>query len=125
MKTLGDRLRYEREKRGWSQVYVAEKLGMKRSSTYANWEYNTRQPDNEMLVKLSELFDVSTDYLLCKTDDPTPPSKMDKLKKLGLKEDEEIHFLDLEGLTDEDIEFIKNQIEFLRKKAQQLRKDTE
>jgi transcriptional regulator with XRE-family HTH domain len=125
MKTLGDRLKYEREKRGWSQVYVAEKLGMKRSSTYANWEYNIRQPDNEMLVKLSELFDVSTDYLLCKTDDPTPPSEVHKLKKLGLKENEEIHFFNLEGLSDEDIEFIKNQIEFLRKKAKQQRKDTE
>jgi transcriptional regulator with XRE-family HTH domain len=62
--TIGERLKNEREKRGWSQVYVAQRLGMKRSSTYANWEYNLRQPDAEMIAKLAELYEVTTDYLL-------------------------------------------------------------
>ena len=30
---------------------------------------------NDYLVKIAEKFEVSTDYLLCKTDDPTPPWK--------------------------------------------------
>lgn len=64
MPTIGERLKNEREKRGWSQVYVAQRLGMKRSSTYANWEYNLRQPDAEMIAKLAELYEVTTDYLL-------------------------------------------------------------
>ena len=33
-------------------------------STYANWEYGLRKPDGEMIVKIAELYGVSTDYLL-------------------------------------------------------------
>lgn len=63
MSILGDRLKKEREKRGWSQVFVAKKLGLKRSSTYANWEYGIREPDLEMIKKLSELYETSLDKL--------------------------------------------------------------
>lgn len=59
MSTLGERLRREREKFGWSQVYVSKQLGLKRSSTYANWEYDLREPDLDMINKLATLFDVS------------------------------------------------------------------
>lgn len=63
MSVLGDRLKEEREKRGWSQVLVSRKLGLKRSSTYANWEYGIREPDLEMLQKLADLYEVSIDRL--------------------------------------------------------------
>lgn len=68
MATLGSRLTYLREKHGWTKTYVAERLGIKTVSTYANWEYDLRQPDNDMLVKIAELFEVSTDYLLGRID---------------------------------------------------------
>lgn len=67
MNTLGARLSYLREKKGWTKTYVSKKLGMKTVSTYANWEYDTRQPDNDMIVRLAELFEVPTDYLLGKS----------------------------------------------------------
>lgn len=63
MSVLGDRLKEEREKRGWSQVLVSKKLGLKRSSTYANWEYGIREPDLEMLQKLADLYEVSIEGL--------------------------------------------------------------
>ncbi|MFK4167204.1 helix-turn-helix domain-containing protein [Paenibacillus lautus] len=63
MSVLGDRLKEEREKRGWSQVLVSRKLGLKRSSTYANWEYGIREPDLEMIQKLADLYEVSIDQL--------------------------------------------------------------
>ncbi|MGN4124853.1 helix-turn-helix domain-containing protein [Lysinibacillus sphaericus] len=77
MTTLGSRLTYLREKRGWTKTYVAEKLNIKTVSTYANWEYDLRQPDNDMLVKIAVLFEVSTDYLLGRTGTPalTPQEK--------------------------------------------------
>ncbi|KMY20546.1 helix-turn-helix transcriptional regulator [Bacillus pumilus] len=53
-----------REKHGWSKSTVAKKLGLKAMSTYANWEYGLRKPDGEMIVKIAELYGVSTDYLL-------------------------------------------------------------
>ena len=63
MSNLGDRLKQERESRGWSQVVVAKKLGLKRSSTYANWEYGIREPDLEMLQKIADLYETSIDRL--------------------------------------------------------------
>lgn len=70
--TLGKRLRAERLKRQWTLEDMKNKLGLKGHSTYSNYEYDKREPDNETLVKLANLFDVSLDYLLGKTDDSTP-----------------------------------------------------
>ncbi|MGE6629851.1 helix-turn-helix domain-containing protein [Bacillus sp. NPDC077027] len=53
-----------REKQGWSKSTVAKKLGLRAMSTYANWEYGLRKPDGEMIVKIAELFGVTTDYIL-------------------------------------------------------------
>ncbi|MFD9275341.1 helix-turn-helix domain-containing protein [Bacillus subtilis] len=53
-----------REKKGWSKSLVAKKLGLKTMSTYANWEYGLRKPDGEMLVKIANLYGVTTDYIL-------------------------------------------------------------
>lgn len=64
MATLGDRLRREREARGWTLGEVAQRLGLKGHSTYSNWEYNNREPDAHMLVKLAELYEVPVDYLV-------------------------------------------------------------
>lgn len=64
MKTLGERLKEERRKKKWTLKQVSTKLGLKGHSTYSNWEYGVREPDKEMLAKLADLYDVSTDYLL-------------------------------------------------------------
>ncbi|WP_100406641.1 helix-turn-helix domain-containing protein [Bacillus solitudinis] len=66
----GKRLEKLREREGWTKSLVAKKLNIKTVSTYANWEYGIRQPDNEMLVKLADLYDVTTDYLLGRVDNP-------------------------------------------------------
>jgi transcriptional regulator with XRE-family HTH domain len=41
--------------------------------TLSNWERNIHDPDTESLITLSEIFDVTTDYLLGKSDVPTHP----------------------------------------------------
>lgn len=66
-----ERLQSLRRKEGWSQQDVADRLGIPRSS-YAGYENGSREPDFEMLVRLAELFGVSSDYLLGVTDDPRP-----------------------------------------------------
>ncbi|MDI2588092.1 helix-turn-helix transcriptional regulator [Psychrobacillus sp. NEAU-3TGS] len=68
MSTLGSRMQELREKRGWTKTYAAKQLGIKTMSTYANWEYDLRQPDNEMLLKIADLYEVTTDYLLDNAD---------------------------------------------------------
>ena len=48
---------------GWTQVQLAQKLGITKQ-TVSNWENDNIQPSIDMLVKLSNIFNVSTDYLL-------------------------------------------------------------
>ena len=48
---------------GWTQVQLAQKLGITKQ-TVSNWENDNIQPSIEMLIKLSKIFNVSTDYLL-------------------------------------------------------------
>ena len=59
------RLKELRNKQHISQAKLAEYLGITQQA-YANYERGARQPDLETLVKLSEYFNVSTDYLLGK-----------------------------------------------------------
>lgn len=105
---LGDRLREERERRGWSQVYVAEKvLKMKRSSTYANWEYGIREPDMEMLTKLADLYECSSDYLLGRTNDKHH-SSIDAIDLSNEKAliDSKMYYEGMELTTDEKKDFL-------------------
>lgn len=50
-----------------SQVQLAEKIGVKKQSI-SNWENDNIMPSVEMLIKLAEFFQVSTDYLLGRED---------------------------------------------------------
>ena len=61
--SLGTRLRNEREKRNWSQMTVAKKVGIT-NAVLSNYERDHRDPDTETLKRLAELYEVTTDYLL-------------------------------------------------------------
>ena len=61
---------------GWTQVQLAQKLGITKQ-TVSNWENDNIQPSIDMLVKLSKIFNVSTDYLLGLT--PTNSINVDGL----------------------------------------------
>ncbi len=69
MMSLGSRLKKERERRNWSQIFVAEKIGIT-NAVLSNYERNYRDPDTETLKKLALLYEVTTDYLLGITDNP-------------------------------------------------------
>ncbi len=60
---LNERIRELRLAAGFSQVELAEKLGVSKQSV-SNWENDNIQPSIEMLVKISRTFNVSTDFLL-------------------------------------------------------------
>lgn len=64
---LARRLRNLREEKGYKQEGVANKLGIK-SNTLSGYETGTRSPDPDMIVKLSQLYNVTTDYLLGESD---------------------------------------------------------
>ncbi len=52
---------------GYTQREVAKFLGMTQPS-YIRYENGKSEPSLENLVKLADIFDVSTDYLLGRTD---------------------------------------------------------
>ncbi|MDL0434677.1 MULTISPECIES: helix-turn-helix domain-containing protein [unclassified Niallia] len=64
---MGKRLRLLREKSGLSQKFVAEKIGVK-NNTLSGYESGNREPDSEILTKLADFYEVSTDYLHGRSD---------------------------------------------------------
>ena len=60
---LADKIINERKKCGWSQEELAEKLNVSRQSV-SKWEGAQATPDIQKILKMAELFGVSTDYLL-------------------------------------------------------------
>lgn len=60
---LGKRICELRTALGWSQVELAKRLNVAKQ-TISNWENENIQPSIEMLVRLSKIFNVTTDYLL-------------------------------------------------------------
>ena len=60
---LADKIIDLRKKSGWSQEELAEKLDVSRQSI-SKWEGAQSIPDMNKILKLSEVFGVSTDYLL-------------------------------------------------------------
>lgn len=60
---LADRIQYLRKTKGLSQEELADKIGVSRQAV-SKWESGQSTPDIEKIVILSELFAVTTDYLL-------------------------------------------------------------
>ena len=60
---LADKIINERKKNGWSQEELAEKLSVSRQSI-SKWEGAQAIPDIQKIIKMADIFGVSTDYLL-------------------------------------------------------------
>ena len=60
---LGRRICELRMALGWSQVELAKRLKVAKQ-TVSNWENENIQPSIEILIRLSKIFNVTTDYLL-------------------------------------------------------------
>lgn len=60
---LAEKIIQLRKQNGWSQEELAENLGISRQSV-SKWESGASIPDIERIIKMSELFGVSTDYLI-------------------------------------------------------------
>ena len=63
MDTIADRIRYLREKAGFTQTYLAKRLGISRSAVNS-WEMSLSSPSVSNILEMMQLFNVSADYLL-------------------------------------------------------------
>ncbi|MBO4652871.1 MAG: helix-turn-helix transcriptional regulator [Lachnospiraceae bacterium] len=60
---LADKIINERKRNGWSQEELAEQLNVSRQSI-SKWESAQAIPDIQKIIRMAEIFGVSTDYLL-------------------------------------------------------------
>lgn len=94
MVNFGDILKNLRTNAGLTQTELAKKLGVTKS-VVSYYELQERTPSPDVLIRLAEIFHVSTDYLL------------------GVKP---LKTIDVSDLTDDDIKLLLITIETLRKK---------
>ena len=66
---VDNRLRQLRKSKGYTQVRVQMETGIDQALLSKN-ENAERVPPTEPLVKLADYYNVSVDYLLCRTDNP-------------------------------------------------------
>ena len=105
-----ERLKSLRKKCGYTQVSLAETLGVSKG-TVAMWETGKRTPDFETLIRLSDLFDVRTDYILGKSNDSSSAKLSDDdIEQLGRWERESVYtdliklYLSLDSFGQKDVE---------------------
>jgi transcriptional regulator with XRE-family HTH domain len=68
---LSQRIKEERLRIGLSQEELGKKLSVSQQAVN-KWENSKSNPDSEMIRKMADLFDCTIDYLVGRTDDPTP-----------------------------------------------------
>lgn len=84
-----NRLKFLREEKKLSQNDIGKLLGIT-SQAVGLYENEKRDIPNEYLIELADYFEVSTDYLLCKSDIRNPKEKSDdilNLAKIGFSMD--------------------------------------
>ena len=92
MVDFGNTLKMLRTQSGFTQEQIANRLGLTKSVISA-YETGLRMPSYDVLIMISKIFKVTTDYLL------------------GVEKKEEI---DLSGLTEEEITALKNLIRAMK-----------
>ncbi len=102
-----NRIKFLREELNMTQQELANKLNGAKS-TVAMYEKGDRKPSMEILLKLSDIFDCSIDYILGKSNIKNP----EELKNVKFANSSG---LDTEGLDKEDLEELQRQIEYMKK----------
>lgn len=79
MSILGNRIKKERENLKLSREDLAKKLGVSYSAI-AMYEQGNREPNNEIILKMCDIFNCSIDYLMGNSEDKTQTS-LDDIEK--------------------------------------------
>lgn len=116
---FGDIFKQLRLEKGLSQDRIAEELDVSQP-LIAKWESHQSTPAPEMLDYIADYFDVSTDYLIGRTNDRRYFKSND-----NSIEDFNLLFNKYKGLSDSDKEFMKNMIIERRKQIDKELGDNE
>lgn len=86
---LADKITDLRKKNGWSQEELANQLGVSRQAV-SKWESSSSIPDLDKIIRMSNIFEVSTDYLLKDSlEEPSDDREMLENKTADYRMDEE------------------------------------
>lgn len=66
---MNNNLKALRKSRGYTQIALQMKTGIEQA-LLSKFENGERIPPTETLVKLADFYNVSIDYILCRTDNP-------------------------------------------------------
>ena len=66
---MKNNLKTLRKSKGYTQIALQMKTGIEQS-LLSKFENGERTPPTETLVRLADFYDVSVDYILCRTDNP-------------------------------------------------------
>lgn len=102
---IGNRLKILREEKDLKQGELAKILSVS-PSTIGMYERNEREPNNLLTIKLAEYFNVTTDYLLGKSD----IRNFDELNKMNKC------VLDVQGLDDEILKIFQSLADYIKSK---------
>lgn len=103
----GNRIKLLREEKKIKQDELAKILSISPSAV-GMYERDEREPNDEITLKLSEYFNVSTDYLLGKSDIRNP----EELKNIPHANS---GGLDTTGLDEEDLKELQKQVDYIKK----------
>ena len=92
MVDFGNRLRALRIAKGWTQSQLSSRLGLTKSVISA-YETSLRYPSYDILIRITAIFGVSSDYLL------------------GI---EQTQTLDISGLSEENAQLVRQLVDALR-----------
>lgn len=71
--SLGDKMKNNlktlRKSKGYTQIYVQMETGIEQA-LISKFENGERTPPTETLIQLADFYNVSIDYILCRTDNP-------------------------------------------------------
>ena len=66
---MKNNLKYLRKNKGYTQIAVQMETGIEQA-LLSKFENGDRVPPTETLIRLADFYDVSIDYILCRTDNP-------------------------------------------------------
>ena len=93
---LADKIIEERKKNGWSQEELASKLGVSRQAV-SKWESSGSIPDLQRILQMSELFGVTTDYLLKDEIEEEPLNEYTETNTIKVSMEEANQYLDMKS----------------------------
>lgn len=93
---LADKIIEERKKNGWSQEELANKLGVSRQAV-SKWESAGSIPDLQRILQMSELFGVTTDYLLKDEIEEAPLNEYVETNTIKVSMEEANQYLDMKS----------------------------